>query len=263
MICLARFVAAATLLLLRCIGNPALAQTYLAPGYSGKLPLTSSVDQMMDALQLGKPAQRQDLLERLGVNSDIAHNAAQSVSVTGIRIDKLEGSHTGLLFLPCRGPGTPMAHLFLLLPGKKQAWHVADEMSLDCWFQDATYELPLVPGQSTSILVHHANEGHGSGYVQDDILLLGVRGGHLVTLLKTQEYKSEDLMGEGKTVEEKSTLQPFPDGSLEETCAKILHETISAAAPDRVRLVAVERRRWLWNQEGHSFTATEFRAVEP
>ncbi len=197
MICLARFVAAATLLLLRCIGNPALAQTYLAPGYSGKLPLTSSVDQMMDALQLGKPAQRQDLLERLGVNSDIAHNAAQSVSVTGIRIDKLEGSHTGLLFLPCRGPGTPMAHLFLLLPGKKQAWHVADEMSLDCWFQDATYELPLVPGQSTSILVHHANEGHGSGYVQDDILLLGVRGGHLVTLLKTQEYKSEDLMGRG------------------------------------------------------------------
>lgn len=136
-------------------------------------------------------------------------------------------------------------------------------MSLNCWFQDASYELPLIPGQSASILVHHVNEGHGSGYVQDDMLLLGVRGGHLVTLLKTQEYKSEDIMGEGKTVEEKSTMQPFPDGSLEETRAKTLHETVSATTPDRVRLIAVERRRWLWNQQEHRFTATAFRAAEP
>jgi hypothetical protein len=203
---------------------------YPTVGYTGALPIPSSVDEMSNEFLLGKLEQREDLLRRLGVDSRFAHDAATVVTDTAIKVEKLEGTEANLLFLPCAGQGVPTAHLLLMRPAPQQAWRVVDDAPLDCWYQNATYELLSIPGQSSqAILAHHVNAGHGSGLVQDDMLLLGVRGEHLAPLLRVQEYMSEDIAGTDKTVEQKSTLQPFPDGSLEETRATTFHESLSVA----------------------------------
>ncbi|WP_035349771.1 hypothetical protein [Edaphobacter aggregans] len=179
---------------------------------------------------------------------------------TTIKVDSLEGKDMNILFLPCTGPGVPTAHLFVLRPDTKQGWRVADDVPLDCWWQNATYQLLSIPGHfQRAVLAHHVNKGHCSGFVQDDMLLLfGLDTGHLSTVLRTAEYKREQIVGDDKTVEQQSTLQPFPDGSLEETRATTI---LSGENDVEKRLTRIERRRWSWNKTSQSFVSGEFTSV--
>lgn len=232
----------------------------LRVGYSGPLPIAVPAGALTSEFQLGEPKQREDLLKRLGVNPDIAHGASVATVETAIKVDSLDGTEMNVLFVPCVGPGVPTAHLFLLRPVAKQGWHVADEVPLDCWSQDATYQLLSIPGHvQQAVLAHHVTYGHGSGYVQNDMLLLfGVDTGHLSTVLRTAEYKREQIAGSDKTVEQHSTLQPFPDGSVEETRATTLCEGDNEA---KKTLARIERRRWTWDKTSQSFVAGEFTSV--
>ena len=228
----------------------------LRVGYSGPLPIAVSASELTDEFHLGEPKQREDLLSRLGVNSQIAHDASVATVETAIRVDELSGTGMSVLFLPCVGPGVPTAHLVLLRPVAKQGWRVSDDEPLDCWFQEATYQLLSIPGHAQqALLAHHVNYGHGSGYVQDDIVLFQVEAGHLSTALRTAEYKREDVVGDDKTVEYQSTLQPFPDGSLEETRATSVYEWNDRANREQARLTGIERRRWRWDKTSLRFVA--------
>lgn len=235
-------------------------QNYRA-GYLGPLPIAVSADELRSEFQLGEPEQREDLLKRLGVNSETAHNASVATVETAIKVDTLHGTDRNILFLPCVGPGVPTAHLFLLRVGAKQEWRVAEDVPLDCWYGDATYELLSIPGHvQQAVLVHHVNLGHGSGYVQNDMLLLfAVDTGHLSTVLRTAEYMRQDVLGDDKTVEKQSTLQPFPDGSLEETRATAFLET--GENKMKKTLSRIERRRWRWDKTSQSFVAGKFTPV--
>jgi hypothetical protein len=237
-----------------------LAQTEnLRVGYSGPLPIAVPASELTMEFQLGEPKQREDLLSRLGVNSQSAHGASVAVVETVIKVDELDGTGMNVLFLPCLGPGLPTAHLFLLRPVAKQGWRVADDEPLDCWFQNATYQLLSIPGHvQQAVLAHHVNNGHGSGFVQDDMVLFKVEAGHLSTALRTAEYKREDIVGDDKTVEQQSTLQPFPDGSLEETRATTVYVWDDRASREQARLTSIERRRWRWDKTSLSFVAGEF-----
>jgi hypothetical protein len=232
----------------------------LRVGYSGSLPIAVPASELTNEFQSGEPEQRENLLKRLGVNSETAHNASVATVETAIKVDSLQGTYMNILFLPCTGPGVPKAHLFLLQPAAKQGWRVADEVPLDCWYGDATYELLSIPGHvQQAVLVHHVNNGHGSGFVQNDMLLLfGMDTGHLSTVLRTAEYKRQESFGEDKTVIQQSTLQPFPDGSLEETRSTTLHEGDDQG---RNTLTGIERRRWRWDKTSLSFVAGEFTPV--
>lgn len=243
---------------------------YPTVGYTGALPMAVSAHEMTSEFQLGKPAQREDLLRRLGVDPIIAHDASTAVKETAIQVDKLDRAAANLLFVPCGGSGVPTAHLFLLRPTEQHGWRVTDDAPLDCWWSNATYQILSIPRNSSeAVLAHHVNDGHGSGFVQDDMLLFGVHGEHLAILLKTQEYKREDIMGTDETVEQTSTLQPFPDGSLEETRATTMHEMISKVGGDpsqtieRVSLTTIERRRWRWSEPSQTFVPDRFTTVIP
>jgi hypothetical protein len=59
--------------------------------------------------------------------------------------------------------------------------------------------------------------------------LFEVHGERLPPVLKTQEYKDEQIVGAAESVEAMSTLQPFPDGSIEERRATTIHEMIAKA----------------------------------
>jgi hypothetical protein len=72
-----------------------------------------------------------------------------------------------------------------------------------------------------------------------------------------------------ETVEEMSTLQPFPDGSIEETRATTLHEMIGKVGGatdqmvERVHLDKIERRRWRRHGPSENFVPDAFVAVIP
>ncbi|WP_130418334.1 hypothetical protein [Edaphobacter modestus] len=235
-------------------------QNYRVGYPSGPLPIPVSADELRSEFQLGEPGQREDLLKRLGVHPGIAHEASVATTETTIKVDSLEGKNMHVLFLPCTGPGVPTAHLLLLRPVAKQGWRVAENVPLDCWYGDATYELLSIPGHvQQAVLAHHVNLGHGSGYVQNDMLLLfAVDTGHLSTVLRTAEYSKQTSLPEDKTVEQQSTLQPFPDGSLEETRATTFLEGENGVEK---RLIRIERRRWSWDKTSQSFVSGEFTSV--
>jgi hypothetical protein len=119
------------------------------------------------------------------------------------------------------------------------------------------------------VLAQHVNYGHGSGYVQDDMWLFEVHDERLTPVLKTQEYKYEYIVGDDESVEEMSTLQPFPDGSIEETRATTLHEMIAKGGGgtdqmvERVHLDKIERRRWRRRGPSENFVPGDFVAVIP
>jgi hypothetical protein len=234
----------------------------LRVGYPGPLPIAVPASELTTEFRLGEPKQREDLLSRLGVNSQSAHDASVAVAETAIKVDELDGTGMNVLFLPCLGPGVPTAHLFLLRSLAKQGWRVADDAPLDCWFQYATYQLISIPGHAQqAVLAHHVNYGHGSGYVQDDMVLFNVEAGHLSTALRTAEYKREDIVGDDKTVEQQSTLQPFPDGSLEETRSTTVYEWDDRAGREQARMTGIERRRWRWDKTSLSFVAGKFAPI--
>lgn len=237
-----------------------------AKEYTGSVPMPSSVDELQDEMHLGKPGQREDLLKRLGVEPGLAHAASTYVSESAIRVERLERNDLALMFIPQRDTGEQMAHLLLLQRISPKVWKVVDQETAGSWLAKIDYELIFMPGQrNESVLVHHLDSGHGTGMVAEDMEVLGIRQGHFVKLLKAKEFGQEDVMGEDKTILQKSTLQPFPDGSLEETRATSIRTTASSEAKetDRVRLTKVERRRWRWNQRAQKFEPGQFTAVQP
>jgi hypothetical protein len=184
-----------------------------------------------------------------------------AVTETAIKVDELDGTGMNVLFLPCDRM-VQTAHLFLLRPAAKQEWRVADDAPLECWGQYATYQLLWIHGHmQQAVLAHQVNYGHGSGIVQYDMVLFCVEAGHLSTVLRTAEYKREEIVGDNKTVEQQSTLQPFPDGSMEETRATTLYEWDDLASVYRTHLASIERRRWRWDKTSLSFVAGEFTPV--
>jgi hypothetical protein len=162
-------------------GSRAWPQNQTVGGYAGAHPNTASADDLTNEFQLGKPAQREDLLRRLGVNSAIAHNASAAVVGSAIKVDTLHGTGANLLFLPCESSGGVFtAHLFLLLPATDQGLRVSVDQPLDCWWHFATYQLLSISGDPQEmVLAQHVNYGHGSGYVQDGMWLFEVHGERL------------------------------------------------------------------------------------
>ena len=47
-------------------------QNHRAVGFETPLPINADPDAMTDELRLGKPAQREDLLRRLGIEAEVA-----------------------------------------------------------------------------------------------------------------------------------------------------------------------------------------------
>ncbi len=223
---------------------------YRAAGVSGQVPLSADADAMTDALRLGKPAQREDLLRRLGVQAETAHEAASSVEQSGLRVEQLGGAE--ILFVPCDFP-LREAHLYLLRP-QEGRWRAVDDVGLDCWWKPSSYEVVQVLNHPDMLLLaHHINVAHGTGLVRDEMKLLTIRGDHWATVLTTTEYESEDPAGEDLRVEQAATLQPFPDGSVEETRATTRHRS----SPEQ-QTFHLERRHWQWNPATKVFTAGRF-----
>ncbi len=216
-----------------------------------KSPGIDSADHLSDALHLAVPSERERILYRLGVDSETARMAAGQLE-TALRSERIDGSDASLLSIPCSTTLTT-AHLYLL----GASMHVTDDAQLNCWRENASYGFLFLPGHpSMAVFAHHSTATHGTGEVADNMLLLEPRGHRWATLLETTEYDRTDLPD--KTVEHASTIQPFPDGSLQETRATTVHRGGSENDPAHARIEAVERRRWRWSAATRTYSPDPF-----
>jgi hypothetical protein len=176
----------------------------------------------------------------------------QKIELQPIRVQ--QETHYGVAFLPSfRG------WFLYLLQGadddpRNHPWHVIDKQTLDCWHEDCVLELlALRRADTDDIVVHHANYGHGSNYVEDQTRIFSILHGQLVQTMVTQDFLSQGTLGieiEIQT-EHKSTFLRFPDRSLEETRTTAVND----------ELKKVERRYWRWSGRKLRFMPSRFMPV--
>jgi hypothetical protein len=222
-------------------------------GISGSIPI-DKLESMDYALVIADPAQRLDLLKRLGIDANIAEAATSPRFSHDIEIRPL---HTrskkryGIVSLPC---SMNQAFLSLLEEAGMNTWHAVDQVALDCFHETPTYRLlTLAPGEN-AVFVEHAHLGHGSGQMTDKAIVYTIRDGRMHEVFSTVDYDSRTqdstTYGSPITVETSSFLQ---------ISSRVIEETRITSQND-VPLRA-ERRTWRWETTQAAFKATPFSVV--
>jgi hypothetical protein len=250
-------------LLIVCCVSFALSSTrqataqYPALGVQGQIPL-GKLDEMEQLLEQANAQQKADLLARMGVDPASANcviNAllpGEKIEIKSIRVPG-EADY-GVIFL--HGGMGVCGYLYLLQGSdqepKKMAWHVIDHQELNCWNGPYSYEImPLRRSDGDDIVLHHVNEGHGSGILVNQTQVFSIMGGKLRQTLATQDFRSEVTWGTENTLEQSSTFLRFPNNSLEETRTSAYND----------KLKKVERRYWRWSEQKRKFVPGPFRLV--
>jgi len=238
------------------VGHLAAAQ-YMRVGVDGSIPL-GKLDDMEDMLGLADGGQRADLLERLGVEPAIAKYAieewmpGEKIALHAIRT--IGTARYGIAFVPS---GVGVSCYLYLLQGSdedpvKTPWHVVDHQELNCWHGPSSFEIMSLRRRDTDdVVLHHVNEGHGSGYVADQTQVFSVVGGKLVQTLATEDFLMQVTLGTEDELDQTGTFVRFPDLSLE--------ETRSSSMNDKLR--KIERRYWRWSAQERKFVAGRFAVV--
>jgi hypothetical protein len=229
-----------------------LRSQYLAVGFSGSVPLNTTLETINDTLQVADLASRVGLLKRLGVDGKVAEAATSSVSPLDITIRpirKRSRQPFGIVTLPC-GTGSE-TYLYLLGKDDHSQWHVVDSARLDCFATTPMFSLlSFVPGED-DVFVQHANTGHGSNYLEDSATLYAVQNGHLREILTTPDHTVRGGLIDVPVVDQTSTFLQLPGQLMEETRISS-HDGV----PQRA-----ERRVWRWQAKQQAFRATPFREV--
>lgn len=213
---------------------------------------------MQDMLGIANAGQKIELLTRLGVDPAIGKTVTeellpgQRIELRPIRVQN--ESHFGLAFLP----SFRSCYLYLLQGAdadpRKMPWHVIDTQELNCWDGTAVLELMALRHPAIDdLVIHHVNDNHGSGAVEDQTQVFSVLNGKLVQTMVTQDFLSEETLGTETemSTEHKSTFLRFPDLSLEETRTITLND----------KLEKVERRYWRWSEPRRRFVPSLFMSV--
>ncbi len=234
---------------------PSSAQS-LRVGVTGQIQI-AELNQMEQELSVADPDQKIDLLVRLGVDPVLATRAVvarmpgEEIALRPLR--RAAGESLGVVFLPDGTRG--YAALYLLEQthdaGQSVGWKAIDHLQPGCWRVSCSFELaPVENMDADDILLHHVNQGHGSGMVTDNTELFSPVHGRLRRVLSTHDYDLEDEIGGPERIRS-STFLPMPDGALEESRSTSLDD----------RLSLVERRYWTWSTAKQQFTPSRFQAV--
>jgi hypothetical protein len=232
------------------VGFPVFGQ-YLRVGINGSIPI-DKLQTMDDALPIADPAQRLDLLKRLGIDADVAEAATSPRLPRDIEIQPLhanQGKLYGIVSLPCGIQD--LAFLYLLDEAGTNVWHAVDHVALNCFHETPTYRLlSLAPGEN-AVLVEHANAGHGTGEVEDKATIYTIVNGKMHDVLSTLDYRYSWGDPESPAVEENSSFLQISSRVIEET-----RITSQNGVPLRA-----ERRIWRWEMTKAAFRATSFSAI--
>ena len=223
-------------------------------GISGTIPI-DELETMDYALLIADPAQRLDLLKRLGIDANIAEAATSPRFSHDIQIQPLHANQAklyGIVSLPCGIQN--QAFLYLLEEAGTNAWHTVDHVALDCFHETPTYRLlTLAPGEN-AVFVEHAHLGHGSGQMTDKATVYTIREGRMHEVLSTVDYdsRSQDSTTYGSPITEETS-------SFLQISGRVIEET-RITSQNGVPLRA-ERRIWRSETTQAAFRATPFSAV--
>jgi hypothetical protein len=226
-------------------------------GVQGQIPV-GKLSEMEHMLGLADAGQKVDLLTRLGIDPVVGKTVTeellpgQKIALLPIRVR--HDTHYGVAFLP----SFRNCYLYLLQgadsdPGK-MPWHAIDKQELNCWDGAGALELLALRHPDTDdLVIHHVNDNHGSGVVEDQTQIFSILNGKLVQTMATQDFLSEETLGTEIVREHRSTFLRFPDLSLEETRTSAVNN----------KLEKIERRYWRWSELKRRFIPGQFVTASP
>jgi hypothetical protein len=221
-------------------------------------PLAAQKSDMDEWLNIGTDKERVQHLVALGVEHDAAESfvslpANHYVEWKPIRTESRRDH--AILFLPC---SLDSAYLYVLVNDGTD-WRVTDHLDLDCHYDDSvSIESAMIRKFGVEdLLVHHASEGHGTGFSQQNFKVFTVADGNLKPVLDTEEVLIADPSPVGShTLFQRSTFVTIPrTGSR----SSVIEETMSITRNGRLK---VRRRYFRWMQSAGHYVPSKFTDVE-
>lgn len=163
----------------------------------------------------------------------------------------------GILFLPCHLPDDG-ADLFALAR-QGGAWHVTDHAEFDCHYDDSvSIDIQQIRfADRDEVLVHHACEGRGTGFLQQDFQLYLPFQGKLRLELDAQEvlnsFPPPDM---GRDLKQRSTFTVIP---IRDSSSRAIEEIRSSISGDRL---TVQERIYRWDEKKWKYIPSKFTVIE-
>lgn len=213
-------------------------------------------------LDSGSTQNRVQQLVALGVNPQVAGDftSAENVYLQWKPIRSVGQQKTALLYLPC-AIGSDVAHLYALANDGK-VWRVSDASGFDCHYDmDVAVDVESIRSPAfDEILVHHACEGHGTGFLQQDLEIFVLVKGRLKPELDTTEVLNSfpTAVTVPHNLEQSSVFVLVPIGAsstraIEETRSSVLNGNLT-----------VDRRLLRWNAaKAHYLPSKFYRITAP
>jgi hypothetical protein len=203
-------------------------------------------------LNTGTQQEREAKFVSLGMKRESADLAASDEVVwQPVRSDSER--ELALLFHPCGALSTASLHLLTRANGR---WHVVQSVGFDCHYDDSvSFQLSsLRSPKIDDVVVHHECEGHGTGFVQQNLNVFAIKSGRLQLVLSVEEV----IDANGTDNHELLQRSSFAAIESHESGIPTLQETQCEKLNGKL---AVRKRRFRWSETKFRFLRSPFVSV--
>jgi hypothetical protein len=169
-----------------------------------------------------------------------------------------KGQQLALIFLPCHA-GWDLAYLYTLTR-RDESWRVADHVEADCHYDDnVSFEIVWIRDPNRDeVLLHHACEGRGTGYLEQHFLVFAISDGKLKEELETKEvfHSYPTAVERRRDLDQSSTFTLIP---IRNSRLRAIEETRSSALNGKL---TVQRRIFRWDAARGKYVPSAFANVE-
>jgi hypothetical protein len=223
-------------------------------------PDSSATDNEMEDW-LNENGKELDHLVRLGVDTKVA-DAFTSEDNNGLLFPEWAfarmgmKSRVGVLFLPCNWTDFAYAYLVQFSAG---GWHVTDQDQFDCHYDDdvSMAIVQIREADRDEIAIHHACNGRGSGYLEQDFSVYFPTRGKLKVELETEEVLHSSRIGYDRPhdLDRKSTFTIIPISGSQ---ARAIEQTRRSVFNGNL---TVQRRIFRWHPTKGRYLPSAFTPV--
>lgn len=225
-----------------------------------------------DWFNTGTNQEKTNRLASIGVDKKIAEaffQDSRKPSPKWADLASMAGTDRALIFLPCSSLDRAYIYLMAKQTGR---WSITDWNSFDCHYDESvafTVE-HLRSSHIDEIFVHHACEGHGTGYLQQDFFIFEARNGKLREIMDAAEVLRAYPVDGSPQIEQSSRFQIIPsDHSSSKQIEEIRTKRISrrtdfseGGSTQAISHTKVQRRIFRWDSKRRRYIASPYAAVQ-